>query len=669
MTTHTTHGERDPSSAPTPGTPVALKPSFLEWLPWEKILIWGLFLTLVYSLRHFFFIIFMTFILTYIMRGVVGKVSATLWPRRENIWLERVLTVALFGLFILGLYGAGSYLGPRLIQQAEVLVDRVTLLNPVNEYNNLVAKTVGAYIFSKNYGHRGTPAYEEAFEQFHREGHDTIAYGDFSKLVNSLDKNFENDERERIEGELKIQALGDKAIDDWFARSRSPAIYEKDPEKYRRQWEQKYTDSARVFTDMTPLEELKKNPEFPKIRDEQIHNLITAEAVKDAKRREEIRADWQEEMLATRLAAMQSTQEYPRRFEQFYETIRRNPGVTSFPELSSFTYSRFLRLREAHAQGPQAFTKALLEGVEEPATEAERLAQARTEFEYKKQREFAAQWLQTPLADRINANLADWVESSLKGLGGWIRDGIKHLITIPVQLSLSLLLSFFITLDVPRLRRGLRRLKKSRIRDFYEEIAPGLYNFGKLIGRAFQAQGVIALFNTILTFIAISMLGIKNEVFLCTIVFVCSFIPILGVVLSSIPIAIVAIVQRDGSIFLALYAIGAILVIHFIETSVLNPKILGDMLHLHPVAVLAVLAIGEHFFGVWGLLLGVPVAVYIFRCVILNESIPGLIEPHPGRDDEPPLDPGAGEFRIEAPGDAKRRIAVGVGAPAADPGA
>jgi len=253
------------------------------------------------------------------------------------------------------------------------------------------------------------------------------------------------------------------------------------------------------------------------------------------------------------------------------------------------------------------------------------------------------------------------VESSLKGLGGWIRDGIKYLITIPVQLALSLLLSFFITLDVPRLRRGMRRLKKSRIRDFYEEIAPGLYNFGKLIGRAFQAQGVIALFNTILTFIAISMLGIKNEVFLCTIVFVCSFIPILGVVLSSVPISIVAIVQRDGSIFLALYAIGAILVIHFIETSVLNPKILGDMLHLHPVAVLAVLAIGEHFFGVWGLLLGVPVAVYIFRCVILNESIPGLIEPLPSRDEEPPLDPGAGEFRIEPPGDAKRRVAVGAG--------
>jgi hypothetical protein len=126
----------------------------------------------------------------------------------------------------------------------------------------------------------------------------------------------------------------------------------------------------------------------------------------------------------------------------------------------------------------------------------------------------------------------------------------------------------------------------------------------------------------------------------------------------------VAIVQRDGSIFLALKAIGAILLIHFLETSVLNPKILGDMLHLHPVLVLAVLAIGEHFFGIWGLLLGVPVAVYIIRCVILNEEIPGLIEQTPLDDlegyREPPHPPPRTGFVVEPEvGKAPARSAAG----------
>src|SRR5437773_1016822 len=46
-------------------------PGFLAWFPWEKILIWALFLSAVYVLRHFFFIIFMTFMITYIMANVV----------------------------------------------------------------------------------------------------------------------------------------------------------------------------------------------------------------------------------------------------------------------------------------------------------------------------------------------------------------------------------------------------------------------------------------------------------------------------------------------------------------------------------------------------------------------------------------------------------------------
>jgi predicted PurR-regulated permease PerM len=43
-------------------------------------------------------------------------------------------------------------------------------------------------------------------------------------------------------------------------------------------------------------------------------------------------------------------------------------------------------------------------------------------------------------------------------------------------------------------------------------------------------------------------------------------------------------------------------VIHLLETSFLGPKIVGKVSHLHPVMVLVILAIGEHFFGIWGLL-------------------------------------------------------------------
>jgi predicted PurR-regulated permease PerM len=46
--------------------------------------------------------------------------------------------------------------------------------------------------------------------------------------------------------------------------------------------------------------------------------------------------------------------------------------------------------------------------------------------------------------------------------------------------------------------------------------------------------------------------------------------------------------------------------IHQIEANLLNPKIIGVAAKIHPVLVVLALIIGEHFFGLWGALLGVP---------------------------------------------------------------
>jgi len=60
---------------------------------------------------------------------------------------------------------------------------------------------------------------------------------------------------------------------------------------------------------------------------------------------------------------------------------------------------------------------------------------------------------------------------------------------------------------------------------------------------------------------------------------------------------------------------------------ILSPRIIGKIGHLHPVLVIAILLVSEHFFGMWGLVLGVPVAIYIIRVIILRSPIPGIYEP------------------------------------------
>ena len=191
-------------------------------------------------------------------------------------------------------------------------------------------------------------------------------------------------------------------------------------------------------------------------------------------------------------------------------------------------------------------------------------------------------------------------------------------ITAPVlgissALLLSLLFSFLIVLDLPKLSRAVAGLTTTKISFIYDEVAPNVRDFGKMLGRALEAQLFIALCNTALTAIGLYALDLsENLVFFSTIVFFCSFIPVAGVFLSTTPIALEALSQPENGVQLMVLSIVMVLVIHFVEAYFLNPKIFGHHLHMNAVLVLIVLTICGKLFGVWGLVLGLPVVNYFF---------------------------------------------------------
>lgn len=187
------------------------------------------------------------------------------------------------------------------------------------------------------------------------------------------------------------------------------------------------------------------------------------------------------------------------------------------------------------------------------------------------------------------------------------------------QFFLSIILSFIILFDLPALKRGAQSFATGKTAEIYAEIAPGITAFGVILGRTFEAQTVIAVVNALLTSVGFLILGIPSIALLATIVFVCSYIPVAGVFLSSIPAALLAL--KTGGIPLVFWLIVMVLVVHAIEAYAVNPLIYGSHLKMHPVVILAILLVGEHLFGIWGLLLGVPITAFI-RQYLLGTSAP-----------------------------------------------
>lgn len=218
--------------------------------------------------------------------------------------------------------------------------------------------------------------------------------------------------------------------------------------------------------------------------------------------------------------------------------------------------------------------------------------------------------------------LVELAKEHVPEIAGFLTSFVEGLLQAILYFLLSILFSFLIVLDLGILKQEVRKLRVTRLGFFYEETASTVVQFAVVLGRVFRAQVVIALVNTVLTLMGLYLLAIPSKFFLSIIVFFCSFIPVAGVFISSAPIILLAI--TDGGFMLALYGVVLIAVIHMIEAYVLNPWIMGAWMKINPVIILMILLVGHHFFGLWGMILGLPVFYYLFAYALQPaNSAPG----------------------------------------------
>lgn len=202
-------------------------------------------------------------------------------------------------------------------------------------------------------------------------------------------------------------------------------------------------------------------------------------------------------------------------------------------------------------------------------------------------------------------------QQSIKTIIDKLKNISSYVFSTASAFLLSLLFSFLIVLDLPNLSASVANLANTKLRFIYIEVADSILDFSRVLGESFEAQLYIGMVNTFLTAIGLYAMGMGEHIaFLSVIVFFCSFIPVAGFIISSIPIFLVSL--QSGGLQLMSIAAVFIVVIHFIEGYILNPNIYGARLHINPVIVLIILTLGGKLFHFWGLLLGVPVCTYLF---------------------------------------------------------
>jgi predicted PurR-regulated permease PerM len=203
----------------------------------------------------------------------------------------------------------------------------------------------------------------------------------------------------------------------------------------------------------------------------------------------------------------------------------------------------------------------------------------------------------------------------------YFKSGIDYVLKISnwgTTFVLSTILSFVFILEKNRIVSFTSLMKQSKIAWFYSEAENLGRKFISSFGKVIEAQILIALCNTVFTVIGLWVLGFPYLFALSIMIFLLSLIPVVGFLVSLIPLCLIG--YNLGGLQMIIYVLVMVAVLHFIEGYFLNPKLMSSKMNLPMFYVFLVLLFSEHYIGVWGLIIGIPIFVFLLDILEITDN-------------------------------------------------
>ncbi len=243
-----------------------------------------------------------------------------------------------------------------------------------------------------------------------------------------------------------------------------------------------------------------------------------------------------------------------------------------------------------------------------------------------------------PLLDAVNNAVPAVIEkvsltvsAVLTSMAGWLIY-IPWLILIPI-------LSFFFLKDAESFRRSaLQMLPRGRWRwrgdEFFQDINSTLAAY-------IRAQLTACLFIGVVCALGFTVLGVPSPLVLGVLAGIFEFIPLVGPLSIAVLAALAAMLHAGtGSAFLVLLFLA---VLRIVQDYIIYPRLIGQGIHLHPLAVILAILAGAELAGVAGIFLAIPVVAILtvsYRHWLEHrgsEGLADLLEPQSGAMAAPPM--------------------------------
>ncbi|MFD9572852.1 AI-2E family transporter [Streptomyces sp. NPDC059982] len=226
----------------------------------------------------------------------------------------------------------------------------------------------------------------------------------------------------------------------------------------------------------------------------------------------------------------------------------------------------------------------------------------------------------------VAKNLSDAIGTSTSEITSKGLQGVTVLVEILTGMLLAMFSTLFLLYDGKRIWQWTLKLVPAVAR-------PGVAGAGPRAWRTLTAyvRGtvIVALIDALFIGVGIYFLGVPLAVPIGVVIFLASFVPLVGAVVSGALAVVVALVTQGP--FTALMALLVVLLVQQIEGHVLQPFILGRAVRVHPLAVVLSVATGGLVAGIGGAVVAVPL-------VAVANTVIGYLRAYAG--DGPPAEDG-----------------------------
>jgi predicted PurR-regulated permease PerM len=201
------------------------------------------------------------------------------------------------------------------------------------------------------------------------------------------------------------------------------------------------------------------------------------------------------------------------------------------------------------------------------------------------------------------------IEAPRFNIKDYLWSGSIGLLALLGQIAVVVFLTYFLMLSGDTFRRKLIKLAGPSLSK-KKVTLQALHEIAGQIQRYLQVQLLTSLLVGVLTGLALLFLGLENAAAWGVVAGVLNLVPYIGSLITAAASALVGFLQF-GSINMALAVGGASLLIHTLVGNLLTPWLTSRASRLSPVAVFIGLLAWGWLWGVWGLLLGIPILLMV----------------------------------------------------------